>query len=486
MSKLEQLLKQEYRFEGPLIFYSTSMPPPAEPPGPPPSEPSMSFDNVLNYASYLSKEYGIPSPSIKPEAPSKPVTPENCIQETAKMWHQVSEDKLNQEESWVDNLKPWVKSMEQQIGMPSPAIKPVHVTSHLIDPKFNDLGQLAIAVHNITCPSNTFSPSPPVKIDSPIYDPPEFKIPECEVLKFDNHKISFTDYSKPEKKFYDIFKKSHLIRTEGLDDEKPVHALFKKNEFANVYNQVTKGLKLGKKAVQTIVFTNPLKNDDDFSPSFTHWNKELRFPAIKPKKVPFDLVEQKDYNKMLNNAFLPHELGHAKIEEKYSKQYPEIGSNELKGFNEHLANAFSFDSVKDTPQLFNTRTERIKFENEWVTPHNNTQSRAIENYDDFITSPEDVSFILGKQATINMLGESLLEQKYDLTLKNALELKYGRDPHKNDVYKNINKLSNLYQTEATKLVELSKKDTILSSFKAKRILSNVEKETFRFKEGLWE
>ncbi|MDP2907768.1 MAG: hypothetical protein Q8O03_07540, partial [Nanoarchaeota archaeon] len=76
MSKLEQLLEQEQNFERPLVFYSVSIPPPAEHPGPPPGGPCMPFDNVLIYAEHLSKQYGVPSPSVKPESPSTLVSPE--------------------------------------------------------------------------------------------------------------------------------------------------------------------------------------------------------------------------------------------------------------------------------------------------------------------------------------------------------------------------------------------------------------------------
>ena len=83
-----------------------------------------------------------------------------------------------------------------------------------------------------------------------------------------------------------------------------------------------------------------------------------------------------------------------------------------------------------------------------------------------------------------MLGEPLLQQKYGHTLKNVLDFKYGEDPHKHFVYGNINKLSNLYQESAVKLTDISKRNTIFSGFKAKKILTNVEKESFRFMENL--
>ena len=90
----------------------------------------------------------------------------------------------------------------------------------------------------------------------------------------------------------------------------------------------------------------------------------------------------------------------------------------------------------------------------------------------------------GKQATINMLGDSDLKQKYDYTLKKALDLKYGDDPHKHTVYNNINELSNLYQKKAVQLIEVSKRNSLFSDFKAKKILSTVEKNTLKFMEDL--
>lgn len=475
MKKLELLLEQECsdRLEGFLVFYScsTASLKPKE----------MPIDSITAYADSLNKQFGVPSPSTRPRAPSslptaKTFDPVGVIESYNKPYEtSISEEEL----AYANNLN-------KQFSVPSPTLKPV--TSHAPNPRTFDYKPVLEAVKNPACPSlsNTIIiPSSPVKqANASVYNAPKFEIlkpaPELEPLKT-------TINLRPEKKYYDDFKMKHNVRTSGLKDKSPVYDLFKKNEFPRIYDQVAKGLKLSKYAVRTITFTNPLKNKDDYSPSFRPWNRNLRLPAIKPKTIPFDFISQKKYNRILNNAFLPHELGHAKVEEKYRKYYPDIDVNNsaLTGFQEHLVDIMSLDSVKNTSQSFKTRTERIKFENTWVTPSNHSPlSRAESNYYWFLNSKKEASFIPGKQATINMLGEPLLKQNYDTTLRNVLDLKYGNDTHKETVYNNINKLSNLYQTQAIKLVNLSKRNNIFSDFKAKKILSDIEKKTFRFVEGL--
>ncbi|MDP2908934.1 MAG: hypothetical protein Q8N77_03960 [Nanoarchaeota archaeon] len=478
MKRLEQLLEQEpvTRMEGFLILKSISTPPPTSPsPEPGPSAPF----SLSAYADSLNKQFGVPSPSTKPRAPSSLATAENfdaceIIQSINNSYKPPADE----------GLTGYANSLNQQFNVPSPSIKPL--TSHTPTLENFDCKQIIDSIKNPICSSSSSNPfnisSSPIKTSyTPVYDSPEFTTPEPlapKILQID---------LKPEKKLYDSFKKDHTIKIYGLKSPEPIYNLFKEDEFPKVYKHVAEGLRLGKEAVKIITFTNPLKNENDVSPSFSPYKNELRFPAIKPKTIPFDKMSKKDYNKMLNNAFLPHELGHAKISEEYDKYYPAINMDkpELLGFQEPLADAFAFDSIKDTPQLFNTKIARIEFEDRWVTPDKDTNcSRAMQNYDNFITSKEEASFIPGKQTTIKLLGEPLLEQKYDLTLKSALDLRYGNDTHKDTVYENVNNLSNFYQEQAIKLVELSKRNTLLSDFKAKRILSSVEKQTFKFMEDL--
>ena len=475
MKSLELLLKQEYlesKLEDFLVYYSISTSPSIEP-------KEIPFSSISAYADSLNQQFGIPSPSIKPLAPSSLVTVEDVhmwkIKKSLNKPFQssVSEAEIN-----------YANSLNQQFNVPSPTIKPP-IPSSSTTPQTFDPNPVLEAIKNPICPSLSNKPltvsSQPVKpsVGSQSYNP------NSGAPQFQTSKLFHIDNPRPEKKFYDLFNKKHRIKIFGLRDTNPVYDLFKKNELPRIYKQVSEGLKLGNHAVRTIAFVNPLKDEKDISPSFTPWKKEIRLPALKPKKIPFDTIPQKDYNKMLNNAFLPHEMGHAKIEDEYSN-VTDMYKPELQGFNEHLADAFAFDSVKNTPQLFKTRTERIKFEDKWVTPlkNNPSPSKAVENYDTFISDKEDASFIPGKQATVSMLGDPFLKQKYDYTLKNVLDFKYGDDPHKHTIYDNINDLSNLYQDQAIKLVNLSKRNSIFSGFKARKILSEVEKKSLSFMEDL--
>lgn len=476
MKRLELLLEQKCsdRLEGFLVFYSCNIAPPG-----PPKEIPMSSISV--YADSLNKQFGVPSPNVKPQAPSSLPTAETFNpQDVTGFLSELYKPSVSEEEIIYAN------SLNKQFNAPSTTVKPTtfQTSSHLSPQNFH-IEPILEAIKHPACPSlsNTLTvPSSPTKVG--IYNPPELKFIE-PALKFDTIKI--TPGLRPEKKFYDDFKMKHSVRISGFKDESPVYDFFKGNELPRIYDQVAKGLKLSKYAVKTITFTNPLKNEDDFSPSFTSGTREIRLPAIKPKTIPFDFISQKDYNKMVNNAFLPHELGHAKIDDIYDKHFPKVGihKDELKGFNEHLADAFAFDSVRNTPQIYNTKTERIKFEDKWVTPSPNSYlSQTEKDYCEAMVFGEHPSLIPGKQATINMLGEQVLKGKYDTALKNVLDAKYGDDTHKETVYNNINKLSNFYQDQAVKLVNLSKKNSIFSDFRAKKILSTVEKENLRFVEGL--
>lgn len=475
MKSLELLLEQEHgnELEGFLVYYSCSIPPsdlkPIE----------MSFGDISAYADSLNKQYGIPSPSTKPQTTSSSTTaetfkPEEILNSLKKSYT----PSVNEEEIAYAN------KLNQQFNAPSATVKPA-APSSTSTPQTFDPGPIIEAAKHPICPSLSNKPitvpSTPAEhaYTQPHIKPPEPIIPKLEPIKFEPMKP--LPVRRPEKKFYDDFGKEHRVRFSGLksfEEREHVYDLFKNNKLPRIYDQVSRGLNLSKDAVKTITFTNPLRNEKDFSPSFTPWKKELRLPAIKPKSIVFDPLSQRKYNKMLNNAFLPHELGHAKIEDKYPDI--DVTSRGLRGFNEHLADAMAFDSVKNTPQFFNTRTETINFENTWASPsEDNPISAAEKNYCREIVS-EDASFIPGKQATINMLGDELLKRSYDNILRNTLDARYGDDSHKEVVHNNINKLSNVYQEKAIKLVDLSKKDTFTSNFKAKRIWSEVEKTTYKF------
>ena len=461
MKNLEYLLNQEPRetnFEEYLIFYSVSVKP-IEVSAPETS----SLEFISDYADSLNQQYGVPSPIVKPRTPSSSVNVENFNSEDLrKSWNNFYKPYLSEGElAYADSLN-------KQSNVTSSVIKPA--TSSFVTAKSFDSNQVIEAIKNPICPS--LSNKPLTVSSSPV--------------KNSSKNFVFLRALKPEEQFYNKFKEEHKIRLSGLKNTNPVHKLFKKNDLPKLYNQFSEGLNLKKDSVKIITFTNPLKNMNDFSPSFTLFNKELRLPAIKPKEFPFNTVSQEEYNKMLKNAFLPHELGHAKIEEQYGKSYRDINGAELQGFSEHLADAFAFDSVKNTSQLLNTKTERIKFEDKWAKPMGNFlfPSRAEQNYTEVINFKRDATFVPGKQATIEVLGDNTLKERYDSTLKNVLNFKYGDDTHKYSVYGNVNKLSQVYQDQSIKLINLSKRDSFLSNFKTKKILYDVQKESWKFMDNL--
>ncbi|MBU4501323.1 MAG: hypothetical protein KKA79_01930 [Nanoarchaeota archaeon] len=468
MNKLELLLEQEYdepRLEYLVVGYSFG--------GPDNKSPDM--DKISDYALGFYNQFKVETPESNPmrvEAPTPESFDINQIQDNLNTPYQSS---LSEQEAG------YINSLNNQYNAPSPdhgqpvqematpeTFSPSKIIETFNEPSFGNFSYGTPAPEYVQ--PGLIQPSiGPLRFEPPKAEPPR-------IIKFD----------PPEKKFYQDFRKDHKIKFSGLKTMKPVYDLFKDNELPNKYNQFSKGMKLGKNAVKVIIFTNPNKEDEDFSPSFDAWKRELKLPAIKPKTIPFNNLSQKEYNRMSNNSFLPHELGHAKIEEEYGKHDPdaEIYKPELQGFNEHLADQFAFDAVKGTPQEVYTKMGRIKFEDLWATKNDNGISRAMTNYDEDLSSKESASLIPGKQATIETLGHPVPKFKYDYTLNKSLDLKYGNDPHKYTVYQNINNLSNLYQEEAIKLVDLSKRNSILSGFKAKRILSKVEKETLKFTDDL--
>lgn len=480
METLELILEQEHdnNIEGFLVYYSFSDKPNTLEPM------EMSFGAISDYADSLNKQYGIPSSSIKPQTPSsaptaKTFNPVEVINSLNNTYNpSVSEEEIA-----------YYNSLNQQFNAPSVAVKPT-APSSAPTPQTFDPGPIIEAAKHPICPSLNNKPLtvPSTPIKHPAYIQPQIKtpepiIPKLEPIKFEP--IKPLPVRRPEIKYYENFKKEHRIRFSGLnslEEKEHVYDLFKKNELPDIYDKVSRGLRIRKEAVKTITFTNPLRNEEDFSPSFTPWKRELRIPAIKPRYVAFDPIPQKEYNKMLNNAFLPHELGHAKIEDRYPEA--DVASRGLRGFNEHLADAMALGSVKNIPQFPNTREEAIEFENIWATkPKDEHVSAAEKGYCRDIIST-DASFIPGKQATINMLGDELLKRKYDNILRTTLEARYGDDPHKETVYSNINELSNIYQEKAIKLLDLSKRNSFASDFKAKRIWSEVEKRTHKFLEDL--
>jgi len=415
-------------------------------------EPVECFDIISEYADALYEQFNISSASIDPK-PSQPVTLDNFD----------SREVLNQANytSSVDDEELFYANNLTEFNKPSPSVKPVN--SHAVTPQNLNLEQIVDAVENPVCPSLSYKPS---VISS---EKPE--------------KVKITGSFKTPKQNYIDFKDNHDTRTSKIEDINQVYALFENNDFPKIFNRVSKCLKLENGSIRTVTFTNPLKNEKDVSPSFTPWKKELRIPAIKPKKIVFDKLSQNQYNKMVNNAFLPHEMGHAKVEE----QNPHVctGSSKLKGFDEHLADAIVLDSLKGTPQFFRTKQERIRFENIWVTPKNdNPIPEAEKNYCNSLIAKENLSFIPGKQATINLLGKESLKQKYDLALKNVLDARYGDDNYKETVYGEIRNLSNNYQKQAIKIINLSNKDYQFSKKRIENVWYDVEKSTIRFMEEI--
>lgn len=486
MSKLEQLIEQEQTFERPLVFYSFSIPPPEEPPGPPPAEPCMPFDNALIYAEHLSKQYSVPSPSAKPELPSNSVSPETFnLAEVIQAINKPCNSILTGEETAYATI------LSKQSNIPSQSIQPIQVPSNSIDPKTFDLGQALIAVNDFIHDSipNFTVQSPSAKpVESYIYNPPEFKIPEQAIQKFEpintgykNEIFTNTFNSKPYN-YLDNFSKNEVkILTKGIctkSDFQDVLGLFKNNELPNIYKQIEQNLHMRPKSVTTITLTNPLyaKSSDEEGPVFIDYKeKEIRLPVTQPKFIPFIKTEKQEYRDLVLNSFLPHEQAHAHINKKYGY----LGGEGLHGFNEHLANTMAKDSLGQSYVKAET-----KYQNMWADS-SEKKSYMEENYNSYLNSKKLASDVPANIATLNLLENPWLKKKTDNILNNTLKKLYPNDENfREDVSKDIYNLSGLYQTQAFKITELSKKDTILSSLKAKKTLFDIEKYTFKFLDRL--
>ena len=489
MSKLEQLLEQEQSFERPLVFYTVSIPPPAEPPGPPPIEPCMPFSDVLIYAEHLSKQYGVPSPSIEPKVSSTPVSletfnPVEVMQAINKPYKSIlSEDEIS-----------YATILSKQSNVPSQVIEPIQVPSNSVDPKTFDLGQALLTIndftHDLTSNNLTIQSSLAKPIEAYIYNPPEFKILEPVIPKFEpinttTYKDEFfsnTFNSKPYKYFDNFSKNEVKILTKGIFTKSDFHDvldLFKNNELPSIYKKIEQNLHMKPKSVTAITLTNSLytKSADEEGPVFIddYDKKEIRLPVTQPKFIPFVKTDQQEYRDIVLNSFLPHEQAHANI----SKKYGDVGGHEgLIGFNEHLADTMAKDSLGKT--YIKAETE---FQNMWVGS-SAKKSCMIESYHGYLLN-EDASRVPAHVATINILENPWLKNKTDNILSNSLEKLYPNDEKfRGEVSKDIYGLSKSYQTSAFKITELSKKDTILSSFKAKRLLSEVEKYSLKFMDKL--
>jgi len=492
MSKLEQLIKKEYKehkSERLFVFYSVSISPPTKLSEQGPSEPSISFDSLSAYADSLNKQYGVPSPIVEPEAPSKPVSPETfnpveVMQAINKPYKSI----LSEEETAYATI------LSKQSNIPSSVIEPLQVPSNSVDPKTFDLGQALIAINDFThssISSNFITPSSAKPAEGYIYNPPEFKTSEIVTPKFEP--INIPDYkggisskdeifhSKPYK-YFDNFRKNELKTiaedTYTKSDIHNVLNLFKNNDLPSIYEKIKQNLHMKPKSVTTITLTNPLytKSADEEGPVFIKEgnNNEIRLPVTQPKFIPFVKTDQQEYRDIVLNSFLPHEQAHANI----SKKYGNLGGEGLHGFNEHLANIMAKDSLGQS--YVNAET---KFQNMWAGS-SEKKSYMEENYNYYLKSKEIASDVPANVATVNILGNLWLKKKTDNILNNALGKLYPDEDLRENILKDAYSLSKIYQTEAFKITELSKKDTILSNFKAKRILSDVEKRTFKFLEEL--
>jgi len=476
MNKLKQNLESK------LVFYSFSIPPPEEPPGPPPAETCMPLNDVLAYAEHLSKQYSVPSPSIKPEAPSNPISPETFNTEVVKLWGKPYKSLLSEEETAYATI------LSKQSSVPSQPIQPLQVPSNSVDPKTFDLGQTLRDINDFTHDSaQSFTvQSPSLKpAGSYVYNPPEFKIPEPAIQKFEpvninskNEIFSNTFSSKPYKYFDDFCKNEVKILTKGIftkPDFDGVLDLFKNNDLPSIYKQIGQNLRMKPKSVTAIKLTNPLytKSMNEEGPVFAddYNKKEIRLPITQPKFIPFIKTDQQTYRDIVLNSFLPHEQAHANI----TKKYGHIEKNEgLIGFNEHLANTMAKDSIG----LSYNKAE-TNYQNMWAG--DSKKSDMKEHYCDYLKTQEDMSRVPANIATVSILENPWLKSKTDNILSSSLEKLYPDDEKfRSEVSQDIYGLSKLYQTNAFKITELSKKDTILSSFKAKRLLSEVEKYSLKF------
>ncbi|MDP2906878.1 MAG: hypothetical protein Q8O03_02965, partial [Nanoarchaeota archaeon] len=447
------------------------------------------FDNVLIYAEHLSKQYGVPSPSVKPESPSTLVSPETfnpveVMQAINKPYKSI----LTEEETAYATI------LSKQFNVPSSVIEPIQVPSNSVDPKTFDLGQALIAIndftHDLTSNNLTIQSSLAKPIGAYIYNPPEFKIPEPAIPKFEpinttTYKDEFfsnTFNSKPYK-YLDNFSKNEVkILTKGICTSSDFHDvldLFKNNDLPNVYEKMKQNLHMKPKSVTAIKLTNPLytKSMNEEGPVFLEYNngdKEIHLPVTQPKFIPFIKTNQQEYRDIVLNSFLPHEQAHANI----SKKYGHIEASEgLIGFNEHLANTMAKDSLG--PSYIKAETS---YQNMWVG--SSEKSDMTENYGTYLKSKKLASEVPANIATVNILENPLLKKKTDNILNNTLGKLYHDEDLRENILKDAYGLSKIYQTEAFKITKLSKKDTILSNFKAKRILSDVEKNTFKFLEEL--
>ncbi len=450
MEKLEKIIKNEF------VFYSCSQPPKIE-------EPKLDFDSIISYAENLNKQFGIQSSNVEPTIPSKSSDVSDFdLQGIIYSLNNSYESSLNQEQiDYANNL-----------AQPSSSVHP-QISSSFISPKnFSpdnlNLTQIVSSENSQKTNQKAFQiPSLYSQPDSPIYYKPQ---------KQDSFKKPDQNY------FYTKFSQKNHLRSEGLKDKKPILDLFKNNSLPQIYNQVYKGLNLKKGAVKTITFTNPLKDKEEYSPSFEPIKKDLRLPVLKPKSIFKDLSQQ-SYQYMLKNAFLPHELGHAKIEQ----DFPNIPTSSpgLKGFNEHLSDQLALHSLKGTLQSAKTYSQLVKFHKQWSEPQGCFNwSNTKDDYLRFLNSEKDYSFLLGKQATVNMLGNNLVKKNFDSALKDILELKYGYDPHKETVFKEIESLSGFYQDTSLKMLKLINKNTFSSKIIGKKLWESVEKKTIKFQEVL--
>lgn len=467
---LEQIIEQE--LEGFCVFESFSMD----------ANPCANFgatfsptfmDNLTTYMNHLEKEMGISSASVKPNTSSNPPKPEDITTEKLAEMAVNIENKSYQCSSISQSCLDYIKNLGQQLNIPSTLLPITPSAPPSLDNFWTSIAETIQSINNI-CPSTSL-PLPYIPSVAP---EPDLNFPPPKI------EVSLT-YTRPKKEPLDhlnSFKKDFEVNFSGLNEHSgSVLNVFKNNDLPNIYTLVKEGMHMNKTAINSFRFIKPLKIEEE-SPFFKPVEKEITLPIIKPKSIPFEKTTQQKYRDMLLNSFLPHEMAHANICDKYPNiNYESPG---IIGFNEHLADAMAHDSVKHTFQEFKTKDAEIKFQNLCAIPQGNKPSFSQSEYDANFNF-KDASRIIGKQATINMLNDTSLKQTYDSTLKNTLELNYGNDyKHKTFINKEINNMTNFYQDKAQKIVGLSKISTTSSYEKADSIWQNVNKKTFNFLDKL--
>lgn len=487
MKSLENLLAQERlekRLEGFLVFYSCDALESFEP-------SKEFFDGISAYADSLNKQFGVPSPGAEPTVPSPPTTPETFDpQGIIEAVNTPYESSLGQEEINYAN------KLNQQFGVPSPSIEPI-VPSPPATPETFDPNPILEAVNNPIVPSLSDSsaavssfPAQPVE---PVYkqEPLNVTYP-AEGIKTDLPRIlpykggiSSRDEifdSKPFK-YYDSFRRREVnVLTKGIYNKADFLGaldLFENNDLPKIYKRIKQNLNMEPNAVKSITLTNPLyaKSSIEEGPNCTTYDdgtSEIRLPITQPMSIPFIKTSRQKYRDIVLNSFLPHEQSHANIDEKYGT----IGlHNGLKGFNEHLANTMAKDSMGSS-----FVKAEASYQDMWAgSPED---SNMMEDYGNYLGSEEDASKVPANIATIGMLGNQELKERTDNILNDTLENLYPDERFRERISNEIYELSRIYRTKALKITELSKRNTIVSDFKAKRLLTSVEKRSLKFSEGL--